>query len=82
MVRMLNARLIPGHRTPTVTKEISASLVQGLAVGWAATLLALAAITYGVLKYLALAERRMKFVAAVTHELRTPLTSFQLTATC
>lgn len=78
MVRMLNARLIPGHRMPVVASGISASLVQGLAVGWTATLLALAAITYGVLKYLALAERRMKFVAAVTHELRTPLTSFQL----
>jgi signal transduction histidine kinase len=50
----------------------------GLAVAWAATLLALVAISYGTLKYISYSERRMQFVAAVTHELRTPLTSFQL----
>ncbi|MFQ5494862.1 MAG: sensor histidine kinase [Phycisphaerae bacterium] len=50
----------------------------GLAMVWGVTLLALAAIFYGTMKYVTLAERRMRFVAAVTHELRSPLTSFQL----
>jgi signal transduction histidine kinase len=49
-----------------------------LAVSWLATLLALAAVTYGTIRYFTMAERRMHFVAAVTHELRTPLTTFQL----
>lgn len=78
MVDMIGARLMPGKIMGAAGGSLSASLVRGLAVAWGTTLLALLAITYGVLKYLTLAERRMKFVAAVTHELRTPLTSFQL----
>lgn len=49
-----------------------------LMLTWGATLLALLAISYGTMKYVAMVERRMRFVSAVTHELRTPLTSFQL----
>ena len=78
MLQMIPARLVPGERAAATGDAMSASLVQGLAVAWGTTILALVAITYGVMKYLTLAERRMKFVAAVTHELRTPLTSFQL----
>jgi len=57
---------------------LSTALKLGLAVTWTTTLLALAAIAYGVMKYVLIVERRMRFVAAVTHELRTPLTTFQL----
>lgn len=78
MLQMIPARLVPGKRSAAIGDSMTGSLVRGLAVAWGATILALIAITYGVLKYLTLAERRMKFVAAVTHELRTPLTSFQL----
>src|SRR5690606_400161 len=45
---------------------------------WGATLLALAGLCWGTMKYVGMVERRMQFVAAVTHELRTPLTAFQL----
>ena len=60
--------------------RLSLGLRLGLVVAWSTTLLALAAIAYGMMKYLADTERRIRFVAAVTHELRTPLTSFQLYA--
>lgn len=52
----------------------------GLALAWAVTVAALIAITYGTWRYVTMAERRMRFVAAVTHELRTPLTTFQIYA--
>jgi signal transduction histidine kinase len=57
---------------------LSASFKLGLAVAWTTTVAALIAIAYGVMKYVLIVERRMRFVAAVTHELRTPLTTFQL----
>lgn len=50
----------------------------GILLTWGATILALAAICWGAMKYVGILERRMEFVAAVTHELRTPLTSFQI----
>ena len=50
----------------------------GLALAWAATLLALAAVAAGGHAVVQLADRRVRFVSAVTHELRTPLTSLRL----
>ena len=50
----------------------------GLALAWAATLLALAAVAAGGRAVVQLADRRVRFVSAVTHELRTPLTSLRL----
>jgi len=78
MMQTIPARLDPGSPAVIEMPPLSAGLRTGLAVAWGASILALAAIWYGVMKYLHLAERRMRFVAAVTHELRTPLTSFQL----
>jgi signal transduction histidine kinase len=49
-----------------------------LAVTWSAALLALVAIAFVLRASLELAERRGRFVSAVTHELRTPLTTFCL----
>ncbi len=49
-----------------------------LAVTWAATLTALAAIGLVLRAATGLADRRGRFVTAVTHELRSPLTSFRL----
>lgn len=74
------ARVDIGASQRVAAEKLSPGLMGGLVVSWGATLLALAAVTYGVLKYLGISERRMRFVAAVTHELRTPLTSFQLYA--
>ncbi len=50
----------------------------GLALAWAAALVALAAVGLGGLSLLNLSERRIRFVSAVTHELRTPLTTLRL----
>lgn len=50
----------------------------GLALAWAAALVALAAVGVGGASLVALSERRIRFVSAVTHELRTPLTSLRL----
>lgn len=78
MMQTIPARLLSGEPAAGPRAGVSAGLKVGLTVAWVATILALAAISYGVIKYVALTERRMRFVAAVTHELRTPLTSFQL----
>jgi len=51
---------------------------QAVAVGWAAAVLALAAIGLVLREAVELSERRGRFVSAVTHELRTPLTTFCL----
>jgi signal transduction histidine kinase len=53
-------------------------LRSGLALAWAAALLALAAVGLGGWSLLDLSERRIHFVSAVTHELRTPLTTLRL----
>lgn len=78
MLHTIPVRFVAGTTPRVSTWGLSSGLISGLAVAWGATILALLAITYGAVKYLSLAERRMHFVAAVTHELRTPLTSFQL----
>ncbi|OAI51806.1 hypothetical protein AYO44_04880 [Planctomycetaceae bacterium SCGC AG-212-F19] len=50
----------------------------GLALAWAAALVALSAVGLGGWSLLELSERRIRFVSAVTHELRTPLTTLRL----
>lgn len=49
-----------------------------LATGWGAALIAVLAIVLVLRASFELAERRGRFVSAVTHELRTPLTTFCL----
>lgn len=78
LMQTIPARLDTGDPPRAAPPELSSGFKVGLGVAWSATILALAAIAYGTLKYVTLAERRMRFVSAVTHELRTPLTSFQL----
>lgn len=51
-----------------------------LAVSWVTAIVALVATGIVLRAAMALAERRGRFVAAVTHELRSPLTSFRLHA--
>ncbi len=50
----------------------------GLALAWAAALVALGAVGLGGLSLINLSERRIRFVSTVTHELRTPLTTLRL----
>jgi len=50
----------------------------GLLLAWLAAIIAFAAVGFAGWGLLDLAERRMRFVSAVTHELRTPLTSLRL----
>lgn len=50
----------------------------GLALSWAAALVALLAVGLGGWSLIDLSERRIRFVSAVTHELRTPLTTLRL----
>jgi signal transduction histidine kinase len=50
----------------------------GLAIAWAAVVLALVSVGLGGWSLLDLSERRSRFVSAVTHELRTPLTTLRL----
>ncbi len=50
----------------------------GLALAWAAALVAFVAVSVSGWALIDLAERRFRFVSAVTHELRTPLTSLRL----
>jgi signal transduction histidine kinase len=50
----------------------------GLLLAWAAAVIAFAAVGFCGWTLIDLAERRIRFVSAVTHELRTPLTSLRL----
>jgi signal transduction histidine kinase len=50
----------------------------GLLLAWAAAIIAVAAVGFCGWTLIDLAERRIRFVSAVTHELRTPLTSLRL----
>ena len=50
----------------------------GLVLAWVAALVAFAAVGLSGWSLIDLAERRIRFVSAVTHELRTPLTSLRL----
>ena len=55
-----------------------APLRVGLSLAWLAALVGLAAVGLGGWSLLALSQRRIRFVSAVTHELRTPLTTLRL----
>jgi signal transduction histidine kinase len=50
----------------------------GLAMAWVAAFIAIVAVGLSGWSLIDLAERRIRFVSAVTHELRTPLTSLRL----
>ncbi len=50
----------------------------GLVLAWLAAIIAFAAVGFAGWGLIDLAERRIRFVSAVTHELRTPLTSLRL----
>lgn len=50
----------------------------GLVLAWIAAAIAFAAVGFSGWTLIDLAERRIRFVSAVTHELRTPLTSLRL----
>lgn len=50
----------------------------GLLLAWVATIIAVVAVGLTGRSLIDLAERRIRFVSAVTHELRTPLTSLRL----
>jgi signal transduction histidine kinase len=65
---------------PSVRSEVEAwtPLRIGLALAWAAALVALSAVGLGGWSLIDLSERRIRFVSAVTHELRTPLTTLRL----
>ncbi len=63
------AKLPPAGWTP---------LRLGLVLAWLAAFIAFAAVGLSGWSLIDLAERRIRFVSAVTHELRTPLTSLRL----
>jgi signal transduction histidine kinase len=69
--------LDPGAR-PTAIMPTWTPLRIGLALAWAAALVALLAVGLGGWTLLELSARRIRFVSAVTHELRTPLTTLRL----
>ncbi len=50
----------------------------GLVLAWIAAIIAIGAVGFSGWTLIDLAERRIRFVSAVTHELRTPLTSLRL----
>jgi signal transduction histidine kinase len=50
----------------------------GLVLAWIAAAIAVTAVGFSGWSLIDLAERRIRFVSAVTHELRTPLTSLRL----
>src|SRR5262249_3519604 len=67
----------PGPQ-PRADVETWTPLRIGLALAWAAALVALSAVGLGGFTLLDLSERRIRFVSAVPHELRTPLTTLRL----
>lgn len=73
----LPVQLDPGPLPPPAAAGWT-PLRLGLALAWAAALVALVAVGVGGWSLLKLSERRIRFVSAVTHELRTPLTSMRL----
>lgn len=77
-LRTIPAQLMCNAPLANVRASAITNLSWGLGVTWIVTLLALAAISYGTMRQVTMAERRVRFATAVTHELRTPLTSFQI----
>ncbi|MDY3555468.1 ATP-binding protein [Gemmata sp. JC717] len=73
----LPVQLDPGPQPELPPGDWSA-LRFGLALAWAAAFVAVAAVGLSGWSLIDLAERRIRFVSAVTHELRTPLTSLRL----
>jgi signal transduction histidine kinase len=71
-------RLDPGSQPLVVDISSWTPLSVGLALAWIAAGVALAAVCLGGWSLVALSERRIRFVSAVTHELRTPLTTLRL----
>ncbi len=71
-------QLDPGPVIPIAPGLGWTPLRVGLAIAWAAALIALCAVGLGGWSLIDLSERRIRFVSAVTHELRTPLTTLRL----
>ncbi len=72
---------LPAMVVPPALEAAGAAWSPGrtaLALAWAAVLGAVATGAAALRSGLALADRRARFVAAVTHELRTPLTTFRM----
>jgi signal transduction histidine kinase len=74
----LPIEVIPGGEEFALSDPGWTPLRVGLALAWAAALIALLAVGLGSWSLLDLSERRIRFVSAVTHELRTPLTTLRL----
>jgi signal transduction histidine kinase len=74
----LPLELDPGPLDVEVPRPGWTPLRIGLALAWAAALVALAAVGLGGWSLIDLSQRRIRFVSAVTHELRTPLTTLRL----
>ncbi len=73
----LPVQLDPGPQ-PELPPAGWTTLRMGLVLAWVAALVAFAAVGFSGWSLIDLAERRIRFVSAVTHELRTPLTSLRL----
>jgi signal transduction histidine kinase len=74
----LPLELEPGEDPAGVAIPPWTPLRIGLVLAWVAALAALTAVGLGGWALLDLADRRIRFVSAVTHELRTPLTTLRL----
>ncbi|MBP3957202.1 HAMP domain-containing histidine kinase [Gemmata sp. G18] len=73
----LPVQLDPGP-APELPPAGWTTLRLGLVLAWIAAFIAFAAVGLSGWSLIDLAERRIRFVSAVTHELRTPLTSLRL----
>jgi signal transduction histidine kinase len=73
----LPLQLDPGPE-PKLAPAGWTTLRLGLVLAWLAAIIAFAAVGFAGWSLIDLAERRIRFVSAVTHELRTPLTSLRL----
>jgi signal transduction histidine kinase len=73
----LPIQLDPGSQAEIPPAGLT-TLRLGLLLAWAAAIIACGAVGFCGWTLIDLAERRIRFVSAVTHELRTPLTSLRL----
>ncbi len=73
----LPVQLDPGPQPP-LPQVGRTPLRIGLVLAWLAAIIAVLAVGFSGYSLIDLAERRIRFVSAVTHELRTPLTSLQI----